>query len=125
MPAKLNLPPIPPALVDVALIDGPTCAAAGGISLSAWHELVRLKTAPEPVLRMPRCTRWRLLDVRNWLIERASQQDADVATAMTEKARNASAAARKPEAIARARATRAANARNKPSPSSAGDLPAA
>ncbi len=75
--AKTDLPPVPPALADVALIDGPTCAAAGGISISTWHELVRVKDAPQPVMRAVRCTRWRLADVRAWLIERAAQATAD------------------------------------------------
>jgi predicted DNA-binding transcriptional regulator AlpA len=75
--AKTDLPPVPPALADVALIDGPTCAAAGGISISTWHELVRVKDAPQPVMRAVRCTRWRLADVRAWLIARAAQATAD------------------------------------------------
>ena len=61
----------------MALIDGPTCAAAGGISISTWHELVRVKDAPQPVMRAVRCTRWRLADVRAWLIARAAQATAD------------------------------------------------
>lgn len=77
MTAKTDLPPVPPALADVALIDGPTCAAAGGISISTWHELVRAKGAPQPVMRAVRCTRWRLADVRAWLIARAAQGAAD------------------------------------------------
>jgi predicted DNA-binding transcriptional regulator AlpA len=59
--------PTPPELADVALIDGPRCAAAGCIAISTWYELVRRGEAPQPVLRAPRCTRWRLADVREWL----------------------------------------------------------
>ena len=73
MTKKTDLPFVPPSLADVALIDGPTCAAAGGISISTWHELVRSQAAPQPVIRAVRCTRWRLADVRVWLIARAAQ----------------------------------------------------
>lgn len=72
MTAKTELPTVPAALVDVSMIDAPQCAAAAGISLSQWHELVRTGTAPAPAFREPRCTRWRLADVRAWLIQRAS-----------------------------------------------------
>lgn len=92
--AKIDLPPIPPALADVAMIDGPQCAAAGGISLSSWHELVRLKEAPQPVIRQPRYTRWRLSDIRAWLIERAAQQSVSTAAAVVAQATKASAKAR-------------------------------
>jgi predicted DNA-binding transcriptional regulator AlpA len=108
MTTKIDLPPVPLALQDVAHIDGPTCAAAAGNSLSSWHKLVRLKQAPQPVIRQPRFTRWRLADVRAWLIERTSQQCVDTAAAVTEKARKASAEARKPPAVAKAQATRKA-----------------
>lgn len=108
MSAKTDLPPVPPALADVALIDGPTCAAAGGISLSTWHDLVRLRAAPQPVIRRTRCTRWRLADVRNWLIERAAQQAGGAAEEVTARATKASARAREPQAVAKAQATRKA-----------------
>lgn len=109
MTTKSNLPPVPPALVDVALIDGPTCAAAAGMSLSAWHDLVRVKAAPAPSIRQPRCTRWKLADVRAWLIERASQPCANASASVIANATKASAAARTPAAVAKAQATRAAN----------------
>jgi predicted DNA-binding transcriptional regulator AlpA len=121
MASKDKLPPIPPALADVAMIDGPSCASSFGLSLSAWHELVRRREMPQPVIRKPRCTRWLLSDIRAALIDRASEQSVEDATAVTELAKRASSAARRPEAIEKARATRAANAKNKPKPSSAGD----
>ena len=63
----MNLPHLPEALADAALIAGPTCAAAGAVSLSQWYELVRTGVAPQPVIRQPRFTRWRLADVaRFW-----------------------------------------------------------
>jgi predicted DNA-binding transcriptional regulator AlpA len=100
--AKTDLPPIPPALADVALIDGPTCAAAAGISISSWHELVRTGAAPKPAIRQPRCTRWQLASVRAWLIERAAQAvpDGDV----IQRATRASAKARAKREAARAEA---------------------
>jgi hypothetical protein len=121
MSAKTELPPVPPALADVALVDGPTCAAAASEAISTFHDGVR-RTAigklaegevpyPQPVIRRPRFTRWRLADVRAWLIERALQQSAETATAVTEQARKASAKARSPAAVAKARATRSANAK--------------
>lgn len=54
---------IPPDLVAVSLIDAKTCAAAGGVSLSHWHDLVREGIAPTPVMRRQRCTRWRLSEI--------------------------------------------------------------
>lgn len=72
MKRKTHLPAVPAALADVALIDGPTCAAAAGLSLSAWQALVSEGSAPAPAFRAPRCTRWRMSDVRSWLIARAA-----------------------------------------------------
>lgn len=86
--AKTDLPPVPAALADVAMIDGPTCAAACGISISSWLDLVRAGKAPAPVIRQPRCTRWRMADVRTWLIERAAQPVHD--SAVIERATRAS-----------------------------------
>jgi len=108
MSTKTNLPPVPPALADVALIDGPTCAAAGGMSLSSFHEVVREGSAPQPVVRQPRFTRWRLADIRKWLIERGSIQTPGQADEVTARARKASAKAREPKAVAKAQATQRA-----------------
>ena len=94
MTAKTHLPPIPSALADVALVAGPTCAAVGGVCLSTWHDEVREKRAPQPVIRAPRCTRWRLIDVRTYWAERAAQGvDAQEAEKSAAKAKKASAAA--------------------------------
>ena len=83
--------PTPPVLADVALIDGPTCAAAACMALSGWHELVRTHQAPQPVIRQPRFTRWSLAQVRAWLSERATQgPDAVSSQRVTEKAKKAS-----------------------------------
>ena len=88
-----DLPTIPLALQDVALIDGATCAAAAGISISLFHELVRDKDAPQPAIRQVRCTRWRLADIRTWLIERAERGAADVTGAQRIRAHAAKASA--------------------------------
>ena len=108
MSRKAHLPPVPLALADVALIDGPAAAAAGSISLSQWHDLVRRREAPQPVVRESRCTRWRLIDVRAWLVSRAGQADTHSAGLLIARAKKASIKAREPEAIAKAAATRAA-----------------
>lgn len=63
---------IPNALADVALIDRRTFAAAGAMSVSQLDELVRSGDAPQPVIRQPRFTRWRMADVRAWLIAKAA-----------------------------------------------------
>lgn len=102
MTTKTDLPPVPPALADVALVDGPTSAASAGESLSTFHDGVR-RTArgelavgevpyPQPVIRRPRFTRWRLIDVRAWLIARAAQTSSD--DDVIRRATNASAKAR-------------------------------
>ena len=54
---------LPIDLADVALTDAATCAAAGSVSVSWWHEAVRTGLAPQPVFRRVRCTRWRVKDV--------------------------------------------------------------
>lgn len=118
MTTKINRPPIPHALVDVALMDGPSSAVSGGEGLSSFLEGVRRTERgelgegevayPLPVIRRPRFTRWRMADVRAWLIARASQQCTETAAAMITKATKASAEARRPEAVAKAKATRQA-----------------
>lgn len=57
---------IPADLAAVALIDAPTCAAAGAMSVSWWHDEVRAGRAPKPAVQQPRCTRWRLAEVREF-----------------------------------------------------------
>ena len=110
MAAKTDLPPILPALAGVALIDAPTCAATGGMSVSWWHDEVRTGRAPKPVIQQPRCTRWRLADVRCFWAERAAQAagDTEARERMAAKAKKASVKAREPAAVAKAQATRKA-----------------
>lgn len=64
---------LPAGLADLALVDAKTAAAAASLSLSQWYELVASGQAPQPAFRRPRCTRWRLTDVRSWLREFAAQ----------------------------------------------------
>lgn len=86
---------LPANLADVALIDATTCAAAGAMSLSWWHEAVRLGQAPAPAIRKPRCTRWRLSDVRAFWEAFAQQatDDPQAGAAVTAQAKRASCAA--------------------------------
>lgn len=84
---------LPPSLVDVALVGAPACAAVGAMSLSWWHAEVAAGRAPAPVIRAPRCTRWRLADVAEFWRQRAEQADPSAASAVTAQARRASAAA--------------------------------
>ena len=107
-PAAARL--LPRDLTEVALIDATTCAAAGAMSVSWWHEEVRTGRAPQPAVRAPRCTRWRLADVRDYWHKRAesSATDPQVGEALKARATKASAEARKPAAVAKAQATRKA-----------------
>ncbi len=98
MTTKTDLPPIPPALSSVALIDAPTCAAAGGMSVSWWHEEVRTGRAPAPVVRQPRLTRWRLSQVSEFWQAFASKGNEEAAALVTAKAQKASDAARRKRA---------------------------
>lgn len=86
--------PLPADLAEVALIDATTCAAAGDMSVSWWHEEVREGRAPQPAIREPRCTRWRLADVRRFWIERAERADKRPAAQVIATATKASAAAK-------------------------------
>ena len=87
---------LPADLAAVALIDAPTCAAAGDMSISWWHGEVHAGRAPAPVFRKPRCTRWRLADVRAFWIDSATKTAADtqVAARVTAQATKASAKAK-------------------------------
>ncbi len=83
----------PAALSNVALITGNGAAAAASISISYFHDLVRQGLAPQPVIRAPRCNRWRLADVRHWLLNFA-QPSPEAEKAVLGKAHRASNAAR-------------------------------
>lgn len=62
---------VPDALADVALIDGPSIAAAARMSVSQFYDEVRAGRAPAPVIRQPRFSRWRVADARTWLEQMA------------------------------------------------------
>jgi hypothetical protein len=109
---KTDLPQVPHALAGVALIDAPTCAAAGGMSVSWWHEQVRIGKAPPAAVSLPRCARWRLSQVQAFWLDFANdgQADTQAAQRMTAQAKHASNAARQPAAVAKAQASRAQRA---------------
>ena len=88
-----SLQSLPADLAEVALIDAGTFAAAGGMSISWLLAEVRSGRAPAPVIRQPRCTRWRLADARAFWIQRAATGDAEIAASVTARATKASAAA--------------------------------
>lgn len=88
--------PLPVNLADVALIDASTCAAAGAMSVSWWRGEVAAGRAPKPAIRAPRCTRWRLSDVRAFWAAFAEQgaTGSDKLMAITKKASAAAKAKR-------------------------------
>lgn len=87
---------LPTTLADVALIDAELCAAAGTMSVSWWSEEVRAGRAPKPVVQRPRCTRWRMADVKAFWIEfaTAGAKDTVPGAVMKAKLANASSTAR-------------------------------
>lgn len=54
---------LPTALAEVVLVDAETAAAVGGASESWWLARVRAGVAPQPAVRLPRFSRWRLAEV--------------------------------------------------------------
>lgn len=69
--SKGALPQVHTALIDVALLDGRQCAAALSASYKDWLDRVARGDAPQPVIKQHRFTRWRAVDVREY-IERLS-----------------------------------------------------
>jgi len=63
-------PPLPEAHADVSLGDINDLRALTRMSASWIHDAVRAGNFPRPVIQAPRCTRWRIADVRAWLMER-------------------------------------------------------
>ena len=102
--------PLPADVADVALAAADTCAGIGEMSVSWWHEEVRTGRAPKPVIQQPRCTRWRLADVRRFWADRAAPaaDDTEAGDRMAANAKKASVKAREPAAVAKAQATRKA-----------------
>lgn len=66
---------------DVALVGADKAAAFGDMSVSWWNGQVATGRAPAPVVRRPRCTRWRLADVVVFWREFAETGAADAASA--------------------------------------------
>ena len=99
---------LPSELAHVALIDAQTCATAGHMSRSWWHEQVRIGAAPAPVIRRPRCTRWRLVDVADFWARFAAEaaSDTDACDRIVARAKSASIKAREHAAVAKAEASR-------------------
>lgn len=76
------------------LITAEQAAKALGASVSWWLEHVRKGAAPQPVVRRPRFTRWRLADVRVFRARFIAHASSSVAAAVTDRAIKASRAAR-------------------------------
>lgn len=85
---------LPADLVEHALLDITVVRAAVCMSVSWIHDEVRHGRFPAPVVRQPRCTRWRASDIKAYLIERATQTSTDVAHSVTARAKKASDAAK-------------------------------
>jgi len=101
-----EIAPMAADLADVALIAAPEAAAVGRMKPSWWHEKVRAGIAPQPVIRAPRCTRWRLSDVREFWRKFAEQgaSDTDTAALVQSRVEKASARARQLRVVAKASA---------------------
>jgi prophage regulatory protein len=90
-----RLQALPGDLADHALVAIDAICDAADMSKSWVREEVRAGRFQEPVIREPRCTRWRLADVRTWLIARAkAAADPQRGAAVVERAKKASEAAR-------------------------------
>ena len=80
-------PPIPEAHSDVALLDITDVCALIRMGQSWVHSEVAAGRFPAPVIRQPRCTRWRLASIRAWLIDHTEQADANKLPGLLMKAR--------------------------------------
>jgi predicted DNA-binding transcriptional regulator AlpA len=90
---KSQLPPVPDGLAPFALISAATAAAAADMSLSGFFAEVRDGRAPQPAIRGVRHTRWRMEDIKHWLIQRVDDHDPEKAAVVVGKAKHASAMA--------------------------------
>jgi len=84
---------LPNSLHSVALVDAKICAAIGGASVSWWFGQVAAGHAPEPAIRQPRFTRWRLKEVVAFWERYAASPNEEVAARTLEQAKRASSAA--------------------------------
>lgn len=81
---------------DVALVDAEKAATIGDMSISWWYAEVAAGRAPQPAIRKPRCTRWRMHEVLHFwrcFAEGGSANDGSAART-TELSVKASQAAR-------------------------------
>ena len=86
--------PLPANLADVALLDISDVCAAVRMSASWVQNEVLRGRFPQPIRFGQRCTRWPAASVRQYLIDRAAQPQAEVAELVAAKAKKASDAAR-------------------------------
>lgn len=85
-----------PSLADVALIDARAAASSAGLCESQfWKSLHEDPEAPTPIRFGSRCTRFRVADVRAWIVARTERALADTtaAEANARRAKRASDAA--------------------------------
>ena len=78
----------------MALVSKRVCCAMGDVGQSWWDERVARGEAPQPVVRAPRFSRWRLADVVAFWRDVAERGDPDGAAKLTAHARKASAQAK-------------------------------
>lgn len=77
------------SLADLSLMSAAACAAAGAMSISQWNAEVSEGRAPAPAVQKPRFTRWRVCDVKKYLLDLAERDPV-----VTVRAKRASDAAR-------------------------------
>jgi len=58
--------PVVEASCAVEMVNARTAAAIVGVSRRSWWRFVADGRAPKPI-RLGRCVRWRLLEIRNWI----------------------------------------------------------
>lgn len=98
-------PPLPEAHAEVVLCDMGDLEALTRYKRSWILKAVREKRFPEPLRFGPRCSRWRLIDVRDWLVAqsaKAMENSAALATANRRRATAASSAASEKRLASRA-----------------------
>ena len=109
--ARLTVrPALPDAHADVALGDLKDVCSIIRMGPSWVHAEVAAGRFPQPLRWGPRCTRWPISVVRNWLLERRALAEADTEAATFVKMRAAKASA----AAKQERAARAASAGEPP-----------
>lgn len=72
-PRPTKREPLPQAHEDIALVEMRDLRAITRMGSSWIHERVKAGDFPAPVIKGPRCTRWRLSDVRAWVNARIAE----------------------------------------------------